>query len=432
MNYDDAIKFLNDIPDWEKMKRSDLRKPTIEEDLNNYRKFLKSLDNPHLKYPTIHIAGTCGKGSTAVMLAQILTEAGYKTGLYTSPHLTSYCERIKIDGEPISESKFARIMEILSWREEMLSGDENMRTVFEILTTLAFFYFAEEDVDIALIEAGLGGRYDSTIVINPVMTILTPIYYDHTGVLGESLEEITEDKAYTIREDGICITEQWFEPVKNTIEERKIAVNADVFYLSSDFRFKILKEKMDKDGVSFTIEEKPFKTSLVGVHQAINAGLAVIGASILVDEGFNITEKAIQNGLMNARIRGRFEYISEEPLIILDGAHNPLGMKLLSQTLKLLKYEELTLIIGMNFNKPVEKTLEQILPLSKRIIVVKSSHPLAMEIDELKDIIEGMGYEVETGDSIEKSLLMAVKSPPIVITGSLYLAGDYIEYLNQV
>lgn len=431
MNYEEAIEYLESHINWEMESREDLRKSTTDAEIAKFQKLLGELDNPHLSYPTIHIAGTAGKGSTAIMLSEILTESGYKTGLYTSPHLISYTERIKIDNKSIPENTFADILDEVREMKNTTEKERGISTVFELLTTVAFLYFAREEVDIAIVEAGLGGRYDSTIVIKPVLTILTPIDLDHTDVLGEELADIAGDKSYSIREGIPAITEQWSDIVKDELERRAIEVNADLYHLKDDFVFKISGDEMDREGIAFSIEENKFKTGMTGYHQAINGGLAVVGASLLVNQGFEVSDDFIRRGVSKAKLRGRFEFISNQPEIILDGAHNPISMRWVSETLSHFEYNDLTLIIGMNEDKEIEETVMSILPLTGRVIAVNSSHPLAMKPEHIKSTIEGMGYEAELCDDIERALLMAIKDPPILITGSLYLVADYIKYFRE-
>jgi len=305
-----------------------------------------------------------------------------------------------------------------------------MGTVFELLTTLAFLYFAKEKVDIAVIEAGLGGRYDSTIVIEPILTILTPIAKDHTDVLGDTIIEIARDKCFSIKENTPALTEQWSDVVKDEINRRAIETNSKIYYLSRDFNFHIIKDEMDETGVSFSLEGQTFRTNMTGFHQAINGGLAVVGSSLISRENFNISDDSIREGLRRARVRGRLEFVSREPAIIIDGAHNPFGMKILSESLTQLKYSNFTLIIGMNRDKLIRDTLQNILPLTSRVIATSSSHPLAMPADELKSIITEMGFEAETCLDMERCMLMAIKRPPILVTGSLYLVADYLRYFG--
>jgi dihydrofolate synthase/folylpolyglutamate synthase len=355
---------------------------------------LEKLDNPHLKFKSIHVAGTNGKGSTCAMIASILKETGYKVGLYTSPHFFDYRERIKIDGKDITRKKFGeglkKAHEVIEGlrREKAIKGES---TVFEVLTAVAFWYFAKENVDCAVVEVGMGGRLDATNVITPLVSVITNIDLEHTEVLGKTLAKIAAEKAAIIKR-GVPVV---------TAENKKEALT-------------VLKETAEEQhsflmGVSR--QQKAVSSKLIGEHQKLNAACAISAVRLA---GIAVTRSQINKGLAKTVWPGRFQILSRKPLIILDGAHNPAGAKVLAAALKkLYPKTKFTVIYGCQKTKDYKKCLKNLTPVVKRLIKAKSSHPDARE-----------------GISLKQALALWDKKSPLLITGSLFLVADALKYFN--
>jgi len=343
---------------------------------------LEELGNPHLKFKSLHVTGTNGKGSTCAMIASILKEAGYTVGLYTSPHLFDWRERIKINGKDISEKDFEEGIKVV----KKIARRVGQPTVFEVLTAVAFWYFAKKKVDYAVIEVGLGGRLDATNIITPLVSVITNIDLEHTAILGKSLAKIAAEKAAIIKPGIPVVTaEKKLEPLR------------------------VIKDYAQKKGSLLIKVESGLKTNLFGEHQRINAACAVAAIRLA---RIKVSRKAIAQGLKKVNWPGRFQIASRSPLTILDGAHNPAGIQSLVRTLR-SKFpgQKFTFIFGVQKDKDAKTMLKLLKPLAKKIIITTSSHKNAAKI------VEGI-----KAIAPQKALLLA-KGENKVITGSLYLVG---------
>ena len=286
---------------------------------------LNTLGNPHQQYKSIHIAGTNGKGSTAAFLAQILIEAGYKVGLYTSPHLIQFNERIKINGKDISELDLINLIAVI---KEKAEKNNLQLTFFEFTTALAFFYFAQQKIDVAVVETGMGGRLDVTNVIQPEVTIITNISLDHQQYLGETKEEIAAEKSGIIKDKAIVVTVEEDKEVLKIIEKKCMEKNAGLFL--SD---KAWPQEASLERQIFTVKGQEYTIHLLGEHQLQNAALAIKAASLLAERGLLISSYNIQEGFKKAYWPGRLEIICNEPLVLVDCAHNLAGMQELARVI---------------------------------------------------------------------------------------------------
>lgn len=365
---------------------------------------LKKLGDPHLKFKSIHIAGTNGKGSTAAMTASILKEAGYKVGLYTSPHLFDYRERIKINGKDISRSDLESGLELIKKISDELTDKP---TIFEALTALAFDWFAKKKIDYAVVEVGLGGRLDATNVIAPLVSIITNIDYEHTEVLGRSLSKIAREKAAIIKPGVPVVTaEKKTEPLK------------------------VMKEAcQDKD--SFLIGVSPgfasASANLVGKHQKVNAACAV---SALRLARIKVARAAIKRGLQRTNWPGRFQVISKRPLIVVDGAHNPAGAKALRVTIEEAFSKKFTLVFGCQRSKDFRKILKELKPITSNAIITKSSHKLAAGPRKILKYLKKLGVRSTVAVSVENAISKWDGESPLLITGSLFTAADALKNLD--
>ena len=349
---------------------------------------LAKLGTPQDRFKSLLVAGTNGKGSVCAMLASILKEAGLKVGLFSSPHLYKWNERIKINGKDISTPDLKKF----TGKVEKAMGKLGL-TPFEIITCVAFQYFAEKKVDMAVLEVGMGGRLDATNVVTPLVSVITNVDYDHTEYLGDTLEKIAFEKAGIIKRKIPLVTAEK-KPEALKILRSTCAVN--------EARCWVLGKDAGMDA----------RSRLLGPHQRRNEAVAV-----KVAELFKIKRKAIKQGLQKTKWSGRFQIVSRKPLIIVDGAHNEAGARALVETVKEQKIKRpLTFVVGMQNYKDKEAFLEVIRPFADHLILAKSSHPQAAELGSL---------------SVSEALKEAKRlKNPIVITGSLFVVADALKLYN--
>lgn len=389
--------------------------------LETIAELLSRLGNPQNDYKTILIAGTNGKGSTATMTASILESAGYKVGLYTSPHLVDVRERIVVNGKKIAKKDFDQI--IANIREKV----KNPLTYFELLTAAAFVYFQRQKVDIAVLEVGLGGRLDATNVCRPLVSIITNIAFDHMAYLGNTLESITCEKAGIIKQNGFCLTaakqKKVLQVLKNICAERK----AKLYRLGSDIKITKQNNYFTYRGLYRNISG--LNIALKGEHQWANAALAIAAIEIAGKKGFRIDDEAIRAGLKNTKLAARIEVLQNNPLFVLDGAHNPAGISALCRAIKKdFSYRRLILIFSSLADKDYRQMLQKIAPLANKIILTKLKTTRAELTDNILKILEKIGYKAivtqNVGQAIQKAQALAEKKDLICATGSLYLAGE--------
>ncbi len=425
MNYTESIKFLYS-----------LQKFGMKFGLRGIQKLLSSLDHPEKQFPSIHLAGTNGKGSTASMIAAIFTAAGYRTGLYTSPHLVRFNERIRIDGKPISSRAVAWLASAI--RLEVERGN---CTFFEAVTAIAFKYFAESGVDIAIVETGLGGRLDATNVLQPLVSVITTIGLEHTQILGTRIEDIAFEKGGIIKKGIPCIA-----GVKS---QTAIRVLRNICFQKKSQFIRIHPEGVcvrhsSLDGLVLNIlvagnYQKNVSVSLVGEHQAMNALLAsnVVEAATR-RSGFKIGEKAVREGLKNIQkysgLQGRLSIVRRNPLVLIDVAHNVEATQALHQSLRQLHLGKIHLVFGLMQDKNYEKIVSVIQRAIKAVFVVEArtersrrAVELAKEfcrfgirVEEFRDVISGVASALRQHDGV-----------PVLITGSHFIVGEALAFLRK-
>lgn len=331
--------------------------------LERIQALLDALGNPQLKIPCVHVAGTNGKGSTSLLISAILTCAGYRVGRFTSPHLHSYFERITINGQEISGYDFNNYLDLIeNCIEKMKVTRAEHPTEFEVLTAVAYQYFADQKVDIAVMETGLGGRYDSTNVVDPLLSVITSIDYDHTAVLGNTLEEIAYNKAGIIKRCVPVVIGHLPEAALQVIEDYAADMQAPLY--SSSLSKVVAGEKQTLTGQSVHIEAPTHCLdqvwfSLPGAYQRENLACALTAISILEEQGWEVEDQHILNALFNAYIPGRLEMVSRQPLVLVDAAHNPHGARSMTRSLHaLLPERNRVLVCGMVNDKDAWNTLK--------------------------------------------------------------------------
>jgi len=397
-------------------------------DLKNITELSRILGNPERKFKSIHVAGTNGKGSVSCMLASILKEAGYKTGLFTSPHLKDFRERFRINGEMIS-------------REEVTSfvGDykdafaEVQPSFFEWTTALAFHHFASQQVDIAVIETGLGGRLDSTNIIVPELSVITNISYDHQSLLGNSLEEIAHEKAGIIKK-GIPVVIGERQPgIDEVFSNRVNELSSPVSFASDHYHASIKRNT----GTSQTVvveygnQSMELESDLMGAYQLRNIGTVLQAVEMLT--GFSIDKRAIQDGIRNVKknagLRGRWEVLSNRPMIVADVAHNVSGIQNVIDQVSRIQFEKLHIVIGFVNDKDVSGILS-LLPSEAIYYFCKADIPRALETDSLKKM--AMDYQLKgeqfpsVSAALEEARNEAGSTDLVLITGSIFVVAEVI------
>ena len=441
LTYDQAIEYLESFINYEKLAAPyDPRKWKLE----RMERLLEAAGNPHDNLRCIHIAGTKGKGSTAAMIDSILREAGFKVGLYTSPHLISFRERIRMDGEMISEDQVRALMTQLKPHIDELAGQSDSLghiSFFDIYTTLGLLFFAQEEVDFAVLEVGLGGRLDATNVVQALVSVITQISYDHTLSLGDTIEEIAAEKAGIIKDGGRVITSpqlpEALEVIRNTCAEKK----AQLFEVGRDVRFEKEKRDSGEFSDSFSISGlhgvyEGLRIPLAGHHQLINAATAVGALELLRFHDFIILPTAIGAGLEAVKWPARVEVIQRNPTIILDVAHNAASAEALREAIESnFSYEKLIIVLGTSLNKDVKGMARHLCPIADEMILTKVDNPRAVEPEDIKaeiaDICKDVMITHDTASALEKAESIAGPGDLICITGSVYLAGEVMQVLGE-
>ncbi|MCK4534388.1 MAG: bifunctional folylpolyglutamate synthase/dihydrofolate synthase [Syntrophobacterales bacterium] len=389
---------------------------------------LARLDNPQIKYKTILIGGTNGKGSTAAILSSILMKEGMNVGLYTSPHICDFRERIRINGRMIPEDALCTLIDKV--REEI---KEDV-TYFEFSTALAFLYFSQCEADIAVVEVGMGGRLDATNLVSPEVSVITNISLEHQRYLGDNLESIACEKGGIIKENGICVTAAKGRKVIDTLEEI-CSQRKSVFYRTGrDIRVR----RSGKGSFSYYGINKHYsglRNSLVGGHQIENAALALAVVDILTVKGMEINDNSVTEGLRDVKWEGRLELVSRNPGIVVDGAHNPAGISsLCSSLLADFSYRRLIMVFGVLRDKDYAEMLKKIMPLADRIILTSPKEERAARTEDLLSVTSPYHDHVEAiDDSVEalvRARFLAGVDDLVCVTGSLYLVGEIKKHLR--
>ncbi|GBD09942.1 Folylpolyglutamate synthase [Candidatus Thermoflexus japonica] len=395
--------------------------------LDPIRRLLEGWGNPHRRYAVVHIAGTKGKGSTAAMAEAILRAAGYRTGLYTSPHLHTMRERIRIGGELISPST---VVELFGRLRPAIEADPDL-TVFDILTAMGFLAFAEAGVEIAVVEVGLGGRLDSTNVVSPAVCLITALSMDHTEILGPTLAHIAFEKAGILKPGVPAVTAPQTEEAMAVLRQVATERGVPLWTLEgwrygpeevapSGQRGKI----QAPDGASWSI-----RLPLLGRHQWENAALAVAAAIRLREQGWIIPDEAVREGLERVRWPGRFEILREEPPLVLDGAHNDASAARLAETAaEVFPGRRWGVIFGVSADKDPMAILAPLRPLVERIWLTRSRHPRAADPQRLAEAAQALGLPGRIRSEVAYALEEALAEDiPVLVTGSLFVVAEARE-----
>ena len=393
-------------------------------DLEAYKRFLDLLDAPQKDLKNvILIGGTKGKGSTAAIVNACLLSGGYKVGLYSSPHLSKVNERIKINNRHIADTDLENLITRV---KPHIIAKGGARSFFEALTTIAFIYFLEKQTDFAILEVGLGGRLDATNATDPLISVITRVGYDHTNLLGTTLSQITNEKAGIIRNNGKLITIHQRFDAERTV--KPIAKDRGSSIIFADDQHKIEINDMSLRGshvdISGRIGEMKTLLPLTGAHQTENLSLALAVLFELKAMGFYLGLDTITSGIANTQLHGRFEVVSEKPLIIFDCAHNEDSFRAMENTMRDLNIDNFHLIFGTNKDKDITYCLRNIFPKAQRVLLVKSANPRAVEPEDLLAVAKKHQPNVSICNSVADAIHAAsinTNNKPIIIAGSFYL-----------
>ncbi|MDQ2718390.1 MAG: bifunctional folylpolyglutamate synthase/dihydrofolate synthase [Bacteroidota bacterium] len=430
MDYQEALHYLyNKLPLFSRMGAK-----AYKADLKNTLALCEFLDNPQSKIKTVHIAGTNGKGSTSHMLAAIFQEGGYKTGLYTSPHLKDFRERIKINGSMISESFVVDFVE-----KTKIISDQIKPSFFELTFVMALDYFAQQKVDVGIIETGLGGRLDSTNVITPLLSIITNIGFDHTDILGDTLQKIAYEKAGIIKPDVPVVIGEILPETKIVFQNKASKTNSSLSFAEENYKIAFVEYDIEYLKIEILNKKKKEKyiydLDLNGLYQQKNL-LTVITAIDVLRKYFSIKNENIKNALSKVKmltgLHGRWDVIQQNPAIVLDVAHNEDGIKQLVNQINQSTFDQLHIIFGMVKDKDPDKVLNQ-LPTNAKYYFTKAQIPRALPEEELKKAamqyqLNGSAF-VDVNLALKSAISIASASDLIIVCGSVFVVGE-VEFLK--
>ncbi|HZJ57560.1 MAG TPA: folylpolyglutamate synthase/dihydrofolate synthase family protein [Clostridia bacterium] len=428
MNYDEALQYIHGT-----------YKFGSKLGLENIKDLLGRLGDPQRQFKIIHVAGTNGKGSVTSMITNILHETGYKVGMFISPYLENFTERIQVNLEEIPRNDLAtatqRVREKVG---EMVASGSNHPTEFEIVTAIGFLYFARQNIDIAVVEVGLGGRFDATNIIDePLLSVITSIGFDHVAILGSTLGEIAFEKAGIIKPGRPVVSYPQLEEASTVIDKAARDRNAP-YYEVDGHQIDVKKATLHENVFDFRYGDELYKDlrlNLIGEHQLLNAATALTAIEVVKGLGLQVSKRAVSEGLSKTRWPGRLEKINDNPIIIIDGAHNVAGADALAHTIgTYFAHEDITLILGVLGDKEVDAIINRVCPLADTVITTRPDNPRAMDPEELgqKALIYNDKVIVEPDiiGAIQKGMDIATKQGLILICGSLYLVGTARKYIK--
>lgn len=430
MKYEDAMKYITEVGNFGSNYGLD----------RTYR-LLQLLGDPQKDLKVIHIAGTNGKGSTTAMITEILKGAGFKVGMYTSPFLEEFEERIQINGVNIPKEVLAELItKVKVAVDKVIEEGYNHPTEFEIITVLMLLYFKIEEVDFAVVEVGLGGRLDSTNVVTPIISIITSISFDHMNLLGNTLAEIANEKAGIIKKDIPTLIYPQEKEAMEVIQENCEKNNSKLYQINEAYieLLKIEKGNSPYQEIKFSgNDEYIVKLPLLGEHQMLNLAVAIKAIEILNENNYTkISKGMVEDSIKNVKWKGRLEVLKTNPLVVIDGAHNIQGIsKLKTNIEKYFNYENLYLILGILADKDVETMVKTIVPIAKKVYAVTPNSSRAELALDLKKEVLKYNLNCEAFESYEEAYLKAktdsTERDLILASGSLYMIGDMRKIITR-
>jgi len=431
--YNKALDYLYSFVDYSLKHSSELAK--AEFNLDRMFALTEELGNPQSKYPIIHVAGTKGKGSVSALCASALKAEGYKVGLYTSPHLLDYCERIQVNGEPISHEFMIELVEEI----KPVVAKIPKLTTFEITTALGMLAFARQSCNAAVIEVGLGGRLDATNIVMPKVSVITSLSYDHMAVLGDTLAKIAGEKAGIIKQGVPVVSAPQKEEALEVLERVAKSEGCNFTLVGKDVKFERLTSSLDGQSLRLSSSSFPstldFTIPLLGEHQIQNAATAY---AVLKSSGIPISDESIQKGFSQVKWRARFEIARREPPIILDSAHNQDSFEKLRETLEeYFPGKMVYLIFGASEDKNIPGMFAELKPKIKKLIVTRADHPRALEPEKINELAKQAGLESEAVIPVESAFAHALenseKDGSIVLSaGSMFVTAEVMRAWNKI
>lgn len=409
-----------------------LEKSGIKLGLERTHNLLNAIGSPHKAFKSIHIAGTNGKGSVASIIHSVLVASGIRSGLFTSPHLVCFRERIRSDGYCIAEEELCEIVNDI--KDAIVATGASF---FEACTAIAFEYFKRKSIEVAVVEVGMGGRLDSTNVVMPMVSCITSIDYDHTEYLGKTLPKIAFEKAGIIKPGVPVVCGKMGSSAMRTIARVAWRNNCQDYWLDRDATWSIVSfgiegSKFEYHGLG---EDLELSINLAGLHQIENASLAVLALEVARSQGLGISRSAIEEGVGNARWPGRLEVINRSPSILVDAAHNTSGVKALVETLHRIDFKPDIIVLGVLRDKDFKRMIKLLSTLTKRFVFTKPSSPRALPLRKLAEAANQIGLTYLTTSSVDKAVCQACSAAStdgkIIVCGSIYLIGDVMRVLGN-
>ncbi len=448
MNYQETLDYIYSFVNYEVSPAVAYNRRFYN--IKRVEELLARVGNPHLKPKSVHIAGTKGKGSTTVMIARVLTESGYKTGLSVKPHLIDLRERFQIDNELISEEELISITERLKPEitEVNRKATYGRLTTFEILTAIGFVFYAAHHADFQVVEVGLGGTLDATNVIVPEVSVISPISYDHVDVLGHTLTEIASAKAGIIKQGVPVVSSIQREESMKVIAETCKKLNAPLIRVGSDIicESRGFSEGMQHFSVKGRLGRYDIATPLLGYYQIDNVPAAIGALEVLMEKGYRVTHETIVNGLSKVSWPGRFQIIDRNPTILIDGAHNEDSAIRLKEAIEKYfsrgkltgtaaeRYSKAILIIGTSSDHDAAAIIGELYPLFDRAIITRSRHHRAAKTEVIREMFRKYGIEPEITSNVTEAVKLARsfadKDDLIVAAGSLFIVGEMLEVVK--
>jgi dihydrofolate synthase/folylpolyglutamate synthase len=437
VTYEEALSYLQSFPDWERGTATNDETYTLD----RMRRLLEALDRPDKAYPIVHVVGTKGKGSTAAMLESCLRAAGYSTGLFISPHVVEFRERVQVDGALIGETDFARVVggRLMPAVARLQQSGERRPLHFELLCALALEYFRQRQVEVAVVEAGLGGRLDATnAVAATALTVVTRIGFDHMAVLGHTLAAIAGEKAAVVRPGGPAVSAEQHPEAMAVIERVCRERAARLTVVGRDWKATLVD--LQADGTTFDLAgpNRPYHNlhvALAGAHQAQNAAAAVAALDALRPLLPRLDEEAIRRGLATVRWPGRLQIVERDPLVLVDAAHNGESAEALAAALRrLYPGRRFVLLVAMFGDKDARAFLTLLAPLARNVVATTVGHPRSLPVDALADVASELGLAVEVPENLAAGLQraheLAQPDGGVVVTGSLRTVGEALAIMG--